>query len=80
MYLFNLDFDFMDGRTLDLLLVPRWLLNGSLDEDDGLSVDPLDPAHHVLRDSHIVFGENTLYRRHLVPEYDEDNLGAYRTA
>lgn len=52
----------MHRSTLNFLvaLILWWLLNDTFDTDNGLTVEPLCPTHHVLRDFCLGFGEDAL--------------------
>ena len=69
----DLEFDIVNGARLDRFLRG---LQDTLDEDDRLVVDSLDPADHLLRDELRLDDDETLHGARLLTENHKDHLGA----
>ena len=65
----------MHPRRVHFSMAVLWFLYPPLDVNNGLAVQALCPADHVLRDFALFFSEDTLQRRELRAEDEEYNLG-----
>lgn len=74
-HLLDLHFMIMHPRGVHLSMAILRFLYPPLDVNNGLSVQALCPANHVLRDFALFLSEDTLQRRELRAEDEEDNLG-----
>lgn len=73
-----MDFDLplVDGGALDFVLIGRRVLDGALDEHDGLAAEALGPPDHVLGDNVGLYGQNALDGEQLLTEDNEGDLRA----
>lgn len=76
-HLLNLDFVIAYPGRVHLLMAILWLLYPPLDMHNGLAVQALRPADHVLRYLAVLGCENSLQRRELRAEDEEYNLRPY---
>ena len=75
-YLFHFDLKVVHRRRLDFG-VTVWILKDTLDKNNRLPCDPLDPPDHVLRNEALLLCHDSLGGGHLMPEDEEDDLGAW---
>lgn len=71
-HLADLELDVVNSARLDRLLRR---LQSTLDEDDRLVMDALDPADHLLRDELRLDDDETLHGVRLLAEDNKDHLG-----